>query len=1194
MSENIRFTPEQTAAIETRGGPLLISAAAGSGKTKVLVSRLMRFITDEDLPCDIGDFLVITYTRAAAAELKSKIRDEISKRLSAQPDNRHLRRQSALVYAAPIGTIHSFCTELLRENAHLADIPPDFRVADENECRLIKSSVLEEVLEARYETIADAPGFKLLVDTLSAGRDDSRLVEVVLDAHTKLKSHADPKGWVNAQIKQLRLPNAADASKTLWGGYLMADARDKALYWRGVLMRLLAEAESYDDFIKAYGGSIGATVDSIDAFVSALCISWDAARAHASISFPRAKSVKGYDVLKAVRTRCRDALKKLADVFACASAELFEDMDAVRPAAEELLALVLDFDCAYAEEKKKRALIDFSDQEHMTARLLADPVTGGPTTLAGAVSSRYKEILIDEYQDVNAIQERIFQAVSRGGKNVFMVGDVKQSVYRFRLADPTIFLGKYKSFSDMDLDDTGTGRRIFMSANFRSRNGILDAVNFVFKNVMSESFGEMDYTENEYLRPGRDDARSALPAVELDVLDMCGIETEDDAESPEKTQTEAAFVAGRIKELLDGGLELPDGAGGTRLASCGDFAILLRSVKDKAGVYAEALARLDIPAGMNGTEGFFESLEVSVALSVLDVIDNPRQDVPLITALKSPVYGFTADELAAIRVVDKRGCYYDALLKASETDGKCSAFIDELEALRAAAPDMTTDRLLFLIYNRTDMLAAMGALRDGEKRRENLMKLIELAARYEANGLKGLFGFMRFVRRLIENGDEPFETGEASSGDAVKIMSIHKSKGLEFPVVVLADTAKQFNRTDTKKPLLMHAHFGVGLKRTDLQRRITYTTLPRMAVAKKLADELAAEELRVLYVAMTRAREKLILVSTFKDARRELDKFSRNAAAPAAPQVLESLNCFAGYILTPVLTRPEAACLRSDGVPVIETDDAKWDIRLIAAEKPEGVRKAKPEARPGHADAAQSDIDALKEKLSFTYPFQNSQNLPSKLTATELKGRYTDYEAAEEAQTPDYSKGGDRPYDRPVFITEKTRLTATERGTALHLAMQFIDYDACTDIERVKNQLQLLKKRNYITQQQLAAIDPGKIVTFFNSKLGRSVKNAVKLYREFKFSLLVRAGDYFKGGGDDEILFQGVIDCCFEEDGQLHIIDFKTDAVTKDTLEEKKKLYAGQIIAYGRAMTRITNKPVGRLILYFFSTGDAVEVDGDI
>ncbi len=832
-----------------------------------------------------------------------------------------------------------------------------------------------------------------------------------------------------------------------------------------------------------------------------------------------------------MRARCKAALRKLTELFESASAELFEDMEAVRPAVEELLGLVLEFDRAYAAEKKKRGLIDFSDQEHLTARLLADPETGEPTALARSVAQRYREILIDEYQDINGIQELIFQACSRGGRNIFMVGDVKQSIYRFRLADPSIFLSKYKSYADLGAEDEDAGRRIFMSTNFRSKKGVLDAVNFVFKNIMSEPFGEMDYTEREFLYPGRADAASETPAVELDILDMSGLGTDEEEESPEKTQTEAAFVARRIKELLDGGLTVPDGENGARPASYGDFAILLRSVRDKAGVYAEALGALGIPAAFDGGEGFFETLEVSTALAVLEITDNPRQDVPLIAALRSPVYGFTADELAAIRLADRGGGYYDALQKAALTDEKCRSFLGELGALRALAPDLTADRLIFRMYDRTDLLAVMGALRDGEARRENLMRLVELAARYEANGAGGLGGFLRFVRRLIENGDEPFEAGEAPSGDAVKLMSIHKSKGLEFPVVLLADTAKRFNLTDTKRPLLMHAALGVGMKRTDFDRRAAYTTLPRMAVARKLSGETAAEELRVLYVAMTRARERLIVVATFRDARRELDKLAKNASAPAAPQALEDISCQAGYILTPVLTRPEAARLLSDGAPEAKPYDGMWDIRLVAAEPAERRERQTPEPPSERAGALPEDVAALSEKLDHTYPYERAASLPSKLTATELKGRFTDYEAAEEAGTPEYLKSAARPYGRPGFVTARTGLTAAERGTALHLAMQYVDYEKCADAAGVRGELKRLTVLGFLTAQQCACVEPGRIAAFFASPLGRSVLSAEQLRREFKFSLLVRAGDYFEGGGDDEILFQGVVDCCYVRTG---------------------------------------------------------------
>ena len=1201
IGQKTGFTPSQLAAITARGGNLLVAAGAGSGKTRVLVERLLRYVSEEEDGCDITDFLIITYTRAAADELRSRILDAISEKLTYEPDNRRLRRQAALCFDAHIGTIHGFCSDILRENAQRCGLTPDFRVADESEASLLRDKVLEELLDRRYETVTASPDFALLVDTMSAGRDDMKLKRIVLDACAKLQSHADPGRWITEQIAALEGAEGSDASETVWGRVLMEDAARKTVYWLGVMRGLRDEMETYPDFAKAYGASVDASIEGLERFAAALRRGWDDARCCSDITFPRAKSVSGFEELKELRTRCRDAMRKAAAVFEGASRDLMEDMAAVRPAVTALLELVLQFDESYAAAKKKRGLVDFSDLEHLTARLLTDFDTMAPTELAVSVSQRYREIMVDEYQDVSRVQEHILSAISKNGGNLFMVGDVKQSIYRFRLADPTIFLSKYKSYRDLpepeDSEDAAEvgGGRVLLSTNFRSRAGILDAVNFIFMNVMSEEFGEMAYTEREFLTPGRSEPETAEPAVELDVLDMRGIETAEDEEDPEKTEVEANYVAGRIEALLQSGMTVPDGQGGTRPVVFGDFCILLRSVRDKAAAYEKALSERNIPASLPGGEGFFESMEVSVAVSLLSIIDNPMQDIPLIAVLRSPVFGFTPDELAQIRLADRRSDFYGAIVRASEQSLKARGFLDALNALRRDAPDMPADRFLWHVYEKTGFLAVMGALKGGARRRNNLMRLLELAVRCERSGYRGLFGFVTLLRRLMENGEEPFGAGEATAGDAVRIMSIHKSKGLEFPVVILADTAKRFNKKDTAGPLLIHAALGVGAKRTDLERRIEYPTLARLAVAKTLTRELLSEELRILYVAMTRAREKLIVVATFSDADRELLKLEKDAAAPVAPQVLENAPNMAAFLLLPALMRSEAECLRQCAARQTAGGGAPWDIRkILITEVPRySEKQSAPEGTRPAASARPGDIEALRRNLEYVYPYLEASGIPSKLTATGLKGRFSDAEAAEEAESPDYARKRRAPALRPAFIVERKTLTGAERGTALHLAMQYIDYEKCRTSQDVRGELERLAEQNFLSAQQASAVDPEKIADFFASPLGIRVRRCDKLYREFKFSLLVPAQRYYPARGEsagDEILLQGVVDCCFVEDGALHVIDFKTDEVTPETLMEKTMLYAAQLRAYGSAMVRVTGLPVKSRSIYFFALGEAVEI----
>ena len=1259
----IKFTRDQEAAITNRGGALLVSAAAGSGKTKVLVERLLARVMDASRPADIDRFLIITYTNAAADELRARILEAISARVADEPENRRLRRQATLVYSAQIGTIHSFCARLIRENAHLLDIAPDSRVADEQECAVLKEQAVEALLEERYEAIGHSEGFRLLVDTMGAGRDDRRLIEIILDAHTKLMSHPDPEAWVSGQLERLEeMDISADAAETIYGEVLMAQSKRTAEYWLRALSALLSDAAAHPDFLAAYGDSLLETRSGIERFLAALDKGWDAAREAAEIPFPRVKSLRGYDELKRVRARCRDAMKKMAETFECTSAELMEDMAAVRPALVELLHLVLDFDKKYAALKRRRGLIDFADLEHFAVRLLVDLKTGKPTEIAEAVAARFEEVMVDEYQDVNGVQELIFTAVTRGGRNLFMVGDVRQSIYRFRLADPSIFLNKYKTFADADGAREGQPRKIVLSTNFRSRPGVLNVVNDVFRRIMRADFAEMDYTEREYLYPGREETNPDDPAVELYVVDMCAPERDDEEESAKKEEGEAAFIAAHIEKMVREGYPIPDGEG-TRPCRYSDFAILLRSMKNLAPVYAGALEKRGIPCAYGAEAEFSQTAEIAVMLALLDVIDNPRQDIPLLTVLKSPLFGFTPDELADIRCADPSGDFYAALCRAAERNLKCAAFLKQLAELRDLAAELPVDRLIWHIYTTTGMLGLFGALPGGASRRENLMRLLTYAAQFESAGWRGLFDFTVLLRRLREKGEEPVSLEGGSGGDAVKIMSIHKSKGLEFPVVFLAGTTKRINLADINKPLLIHAGLGAGPKRVDLDRRIEYTTLARMAVSQVLRREMVAEELRVLYVGMTRAREKLIITAAYNDAVREVDKLRAEAEPlfggwdePFETEVLERVRDLAGFILLPALRRRESDALFGEEVPpelerqwkmrrvrAGEIDKAPDSVPEAASAGPECARSAEetnltecarsaeetasienaaqaapPEsaqiaAQSGLTDesAAGADPEAEERRreavvrlhtiLNFQYPFAISEQLPSKITATELKGRFIDAEAADEAEPmQSASAPRRRGYDRPPFITESADLTATERGTALHLAMQHIRYDSCATVEAVKTELERLVAEKLLTPRQAESVAPERIAAFFASPLGRRVLSAKNVWREFKFSLLLGPHHIpfdlkpeemaqWEASGD-EILFQGVVDCCFEEDGKLHIIDFKTDRVAKEHLEERARGYAGQISAYAHAMERILGLSVASGMVYFFSLDTAVEV----
>ena len=1149
------LTPAQEAAVKHRGGPLLISAGAGSGKTRVLVERLLDRVVNEGL--DIDSFLVITYTRAAAAELKSRILEALYDRLALQPDSRQLRRQTALVYRAQINTIHSFCSSILRENAHLCGIRPDFRQLDEAEEAVIKDEVLQALINSRYADMTE--GFQALVDNLGAGRDDSALLNILLDTYAAVQSHPYPDKWLNEQINA-PLPEG-DVADTIWGSLLLKRAKSRTEYWLKKMNAVLDEMSCISDVYTAYSPSFLGTVDSLNFFLKSLDTGWDAACSFGDIDFPTLKRLTGYKddstvlSFKAIRELCKKRMKRLITGFDALSSEHLEDIAKIRPCTDELFRLVLDFTSAYSDAKKKHGALDFNDLEHLALMLLINTDTGLPTLQAEQLSLRFEEILVDEYQDANRVQDSIFSAVSRQGRNITMVGDVKQSIYRFRLADPTIFLDKYAVYSDEP--KTEQGRRIVLNENFRSDGRLLEAVNSLFKNIMSRSLGELDYGENEKLL-SPESASYTDSAFEL-----CLIETGED----DRLEAEAAAAALEIEMLLASGMTVKDSSG-ERPLETSDIAILMRSVKDRDSIFASALSARGIASvPLKAADSLIEKRELVWALSILQIIDNPLQDIPLISALRSPVWSFSPDELAQIRGTDKNCFFYEALKQNAAVSIKSADFIRQLEDFRLFASDMPADRLISYVYDKTRLPILAEAFEAGAA--ENLNLLLDYARTYEKAGYKGLFGFINQIREALLKDTSPIK-GESAGKKGVIITSIHSSKGLEYPVVILADLAKNFNLQDSKKPLLIHPILGAGPKLADRVRGIEYPTLPRLAAAAKIDNETLSEEMRVLYVAMTRAKSKLYALCSVKEAEKTLDNLRMLISTPLEPQALEDCRSMSEWLLL--------AALSMEGDPL-------WNIRRLETtalpapmtEEEIITQKAPPEL-----------IQKIRSGLEWSYLRKADTLLPSKLTATELKGSFAAAEANEEAE-----KLPPRIYSpslrRPSFTSDFEGLSSTERGTALHLVMQYITYSRCGSSQSVSEEISRLKTMRLLTEAQAAVVNPERIVTFFASPLGKRVLTADKVIREFKFSVLVPASKYYKDGSGD-ILLQGVIDCCIEESEQLTVMDFKTDRITIENQLNRALSYAPQLEAYADALARITGLPVRERLIYFFSTGETVSI----
>ena len=1184
----IELTREQRTAAENRGGDLLVSAAAGSGKTRVLVERLMGYVERGE---NIDRFLVITFTNAAAAELRERIAAAIHSRMALSPEDRHLRRNATLVYKAPICTIDAFCLDVLRQWGHLADLDPDFRLCDEAEGDELRRQAIQEVLEGRYARIQSDPGFAALADALAGERDDQTLEEVVLDMHRRVQAQTDPRRWLLERRADFDLGPETLPEDTAWGRLLLADGKELTDYWLAELEELRRAVNGDGLLEQNYGPSLDGTLAWLEGLRDALGEGWDSAAACFPPEFPRLGAKRGEcdqalkEQIKAARDRCKKQLTKLGERFDVTGEQAMADLRAVGPAMTALLEVTEEFDRAFEALKRRRRLIDFNDGEHLTARLLTGE-DGAPTPLARDLGGQFTEIMVDEYQDTNAVQNAIFSALSNG-KNLFLVGDVKQSIYRFRLADPTIFLGKYRRFKPCERAAEGEGRTVLLSRNFRSRPEVLDGVNFVFRNVMTRQAGELDYTEDEALRPGREDLTpDERYRVELNCVDVGGLaDAFRQEERPDKDLVVARAAARRIRTLLDSGLPVGD-----HPVRPEDIVILVRSPSTVLRHYAAALDEENIPWISEGGREFFGTTEISVVVSLLQVIDNPRQDVPLLAVLRSPLFEFSPDRLAQLRAGGE-GCVYDTLLAGqARGEADCVSFLALLEELRDLAAEESSHRLLWYVYDRTDLPAVFAAMPEGKARRANLMALYDEACRFESGGHRGLMAFLLHLTRMAENNvPVPVSAGQ---GGGVRILSIHRSKGLEFPVVFLCGLERRFNESDSRNTILFHPELGLGPKRTDRSRMLRYTTIARDAVALRLRQQLRAEEMRLLYVAMTRAEHKLILFTAVGGPMNDLGTFAAQAQCPPPPRLVGTAMSMSEWVLLPALCRRDSGALWA-GLDTERPAPAEtgfdWDISLLPGEDYGRPGGAAPAAAIG-GEAGAELPEGLEEALNWRYPHAAAADIPSKLTATQLKGREKDREAAEEGvelrpAPPEVS------LRRPYFDGLRP-LTAAQRGTALHMVMQYLDFGRTEDEGQVGSEIARLVAGRYITEQQGQAVNPADIMAFFRSELGQRLKSAPHMEREFKFSLLAPAADYYpEGEPGEEVLLQGVVDCWFEEaDGAVTVVDFKTDRVTRESVRARAEEYRPQLDAYTRALATVTGRTVAHRALWFFTVGEAVEL----
>lgn len=1381
------WTEEQWQAIVDGGENILVAAAAGSGKTAVLVERIIRRISDESAMLHVDQLLVATFTKAAAAEMRERIRLALERKLEANPDSEHLRRQLALLNRASITTLHSFCLEVIQRHFQAVQLDPAFRVANETEIELLRQDVLEELFEERYAS--KEPAFARMVDWFSGERNDEAAFRLVHRLYDFSRSHPWPEEWLDSMTASFSPADVEELGRSPWADSIMAAAR---LTLNGIveLLRQAIALTTAPGGPEPYRAALEQELAGAAALADAASsVPWE--RMHESfglLSFGRLAACRGdqYDKelqeqVKRLRDQAKKRLQQVRDeLFRRTPEQFLQELHAIRPVLEALTSVVSEFGARFEAAKRAKGWLDFADLEHYCLRILRDPSSTPERPVPSAAGLLYQEqfaeILLDEYQDTNMVQEAIVDLITRPGQgNRFMVGDVKQSIYRFRLAEPGLFQSKYTSYGKKG---QGNGTRIDLARNFRSRQGIVDTVNMVFRQIMNADVAELTYDSAAELVCGasypsadeiaaesrRDRDEFGLPyfATELLLIDKGVPAPADEAAEDEDSETERAAVdaaeletarlearaiASRIRRMTGDEGEPPylvydKDQKRMRPVTYRDMVILLRATQAWAPLMMEELRREGIPAYAEFSTGYFTATEVEIVLSLLRVIDNPQQDIPLAAVLRSPIVGLQEEELARIRLYGKGKPFYYAVMEAARTEehdcspeamqlelplsadeGAASAsasqqgwegwqaklrrFLDRLEQWRNAARQGRLSELIWQVYRETGYYEWVGGLAGGLQRQANLRALYDRARQYESSSIRGLFRFLRFIDRMRDSGGD-LGTARAlgEREDVVRIMTIHKSKGLEFPVVIVAGLSKRFNQQDLNASFLMHKHLGFGPKYVDEEKRVAYPTLPNLAIRRQMRLELLAEEQRVLYVALTRPKEKLILIGTVQDAEKSIRKWGEalDVERLLLPDyVVAEARSYLDWIGPAIIRHPAAAeWRRYAGLPnrngeSLLDDPSRWQLAMVPAsviaaderlaEMPvdeERMRRLKALRRLETEEVFPRSVwaEQIGERLSWRDPYRIVTLLPSKTSVTEMKrlaasddwppedwvgapaGPEEEVETASEpggleaaeaaiggnepAAAAGAAAGGDQaasgPYSdpsrtlylrRPKFM-ERRGITPVERGTAYHLLMQHLPLNRPLTAAEVKHTLDDLVARLIMTRMQADALDAGSVAAFFDSEVGRQLAEASWVKRELPFSYGLTATEAYTieglrrresvtaaaealGSGtasasgneprfvatpafaamdssgqldQETVLVQGIIDCLFEWNGELVLLDYKTDKVLahRGGLRGLTEHYRFQLELYARAIEEIWKRPVKRKVLYFFDAKQACEL----
>ena len=1267
----VSWTTEQQQVIDLRNRNILVSAAAGSGKTAVLVERIVKIITDKNHPVDIDHLLIVTFTNAAAAEMRERIGNAIEKALDEQPGNEHLLRQLTLIHNAQITTIDSFCLYVVRNHFHEIDLEPNFRIGDEGELKLLREDVLGRVLEQNYEEPSEA--FSDFVEGYASGRTDAALNEMILQLYEFSRSYPWPEKWLDSFVGIYRIENREELDRAEWLAPLTENICFVLKDCEQLLKQALAITQQ-DDGPDMYEKAVQSDLEKYES-LSKLTSFCELYGALSDIKYDRLASSRGFEgdpdkleLVKSLREQAKDVVKKICkQYFFCSPEMMIEQLERTEPMLEEVVRLTKQFADEFAAAKRRKNLVDFHDVEHFALQILVDEETEKAKKTAEEFRDTFEEIMIDEYQDSNEVQETLLRSISReerGENNIFMVGDVKQSIYRFRLARPELFMKKYDSYS---LEESTT-QRIDLHKNFRSREEVLTCTNDIFYKIMVRSLGNVEYDAEAALYPGASYPVSADFTPEILLADS-NDELLEDTELSDKKTLEAKIVAEEIRHLMKTQPVTDKATGELRAARYSDIVILLRSLSGWADSLVEVLNGNGIPAHTVSSTGYFSTVEVQTVLSMLRLLDNPRQDIPMAAVLRSPMAGLTDEELAVLRLEDGSVPFHEAVLELAEglyeedgqkeisdseadseadqkqgrnADGKKEddiettahrkllKFYKKYRQLRQLVPDTPIHELIEIILRETGYGHYVAAMPAGSRRTANLNMLLEKAAAYEKTSYKGLFHFVRYIDEL-QKYDVDF--GEADmvgeNEDVVRIMSIHKSKGLEFPIVIVSGMGKNFNKQDTRSKMVLHPELGIGLDYMDGKKRIKSPTIAKKAIAKQIELENLGEELRVLYVALTRAKEKLILTGTLKDAPEKLEFFrqqanlSKAADRPLSYLTREGASGYLDWILPAVLSYGDKYPVR-----IVEAAELVLDEVENQLEQNEDLTE-----RIEEIEAADTQlVGQLKQRFSQRYPYQVDVLRKNKYSVSELKHRAMRerFEAEQEETVPAFLEEPVTPtiplfIQREESVEQETANRGALRGTAVHRVMECYDF---ASEKSVQEQMEAMEKEEKITADMRALVKEQIVADFVSSETGRRMALAQcggALYREKPFVMgfteeeLERYG--FGAGAqmieneaqtenaqqeimsenvsqenhmheEDLTLIQGIIDVFWIEDDGITVLDYKTDRV--DTAQELIDRYATQLKLYADALERVfaTRKlKVKEILIYSFRLEKLISIE---